>query len=317
MLSLLRESSCPMNESFSIFRKHGYHIIGNHSAVKPCLWSGRALKGQGACYKSRFYGIRSHRCIQMTPFLGCNQGCLHCWRPVEHQVDIPPVWDTPEEIVGGCIQEQRRLMSGYGGLEETDKLAWKESMEPMHAAISLAGEPTLYPYLSGLIEEFHKQGMTTFVVSNGTCPDVIQQIRPTQLYMSLDAPDLKTYVHTCAPRSTAQWDQILGSLCTLHDHPGRTAIRITVTKGLNFKDAAGYARLISLAAPDFVEIKAYMHLGYSRKRLERSAMPLHEEILDFSEVIARELGYQVTDNVELSRVALLTEKGEIQKIRST
>ena len=301
-------------DQFDRFRKQGYHIVGTHSAVKPCLWSGRAVKEEGSCYKSRFYGIDSHRCIQMTPYLGCNQACIYCWRPIEHPVDAPLQWDSPEEIVEGCIKAQRRFMSGYGGLEAVDKSVWQQSLEPRHAAISLAGEPTLYPHLEGLVEEFHNRGLTTFVVTNGTRPEVIENIRPTQLYMSLDAPDKNTYVDICAPRHPDHWEQILRSLEIMHDHPSRTAIRITLVKGLNIKDVQGYARLIATAAPDFVEVKAYMHLGYSRKRLERDAMPQHEEILQFSAQLADELGYQLTDDVELSRVALLSKDDTIGKI---
>ncbi len=172
------ELSTLPGHQLELFKKMGYHIVGSHGAVKPCLWSGRSIKGKGSCYKSQFYDIQSHRCIQMTPFLGCNQSCLHCWRPIEHPVDTPAVWDSPEEIVGGCIREQRRLMSGYGGLDDADKVKWKEALEPKHAAISLAGEPTLYPFLPELVQEFHKQGITTFVVTNGTKPDVIEIIRP-------------------------------------------------------------------------------------------------------------------------------------------
>ena len=33
------------------------------------------------CYKQTFYGIQSHRCLQMTPSINqCNHMCLFCWR---------------------------------------------------------------------------------------------------------------------------------------------------------------------------------------------------------------------------------------------
>lgn len=294
-------------DQFDRFKKQGYHIVGTHSAVKPCLWSGRAVKEEGRCYKSQFYGMDSHRCIQMTPYLGCNQACLYCWRPIEHPVKAPRHWDAPEKIVEGCINTQRRFMSGYGGLQNIDTLLWQQSLEPRHAAISLAGEPTLYPHLDGLIDEFHNRGLTTFVVTNGTGPEVIENIRPTQLYMSLDAPDKDTYMDICSPRNPAMWEQILRSLEILHDHSCRTAIRITLVKGQNIKDIHGYARLIGMAAPDFIEVKAYMHLGYSRRRLDRDAMPRHEEISRFSALLAGELDYELTDEVELSRVVLLSK----------
>ncbi|HDM36274.1 MAG TPA: 4-demethylwyosine synthase TYW1, partial [Candidatus Syntrophoarchaeum butanivorans] len=39
------------------------------------------MRGGEFCYKGRFYGVASHRCIQMTPTILCNQACIHCWRP--------------------------------------------------------------------------------------------------------------------------------------------------------------------------------------------------------------------------------------------
>ncbi|HEY9246731.1 MAG TPA: hypothetical protein VIO11_07800, partial [Candidatus Methanoperedens sp.] len=72
-----------------LLKKHGYHMVGTHGAVKTCLWLNKSLRGEGACYKSRFYGMASHRCIQMTPTIVCNHRCLHCWRAVEVQTQIP------------------------------------------------------------------------------------------------------------------------------------------------------------------------------------------------------------------------------------
>ncbi len=67
-----------------------------------------------------------------------------------------------------------------------------------------------------------------------------------------------------------------------------------------------YARIIERAEPDFVEVKAYMHLGRSRARLEREAMPQHSEIMDYAHALAGELGYDLEAEVPLSRVALLS-----------
>jgi tRNA wybutosine-synthesizing protein 1 len=67
-----------------------------------------------------------------------------------------------------------------------------------------------------------------------------------------------------------------------------------------------YARLIARAEPDFVEVKSYMHLGRSRDRLTREAMPQHYEILEFSRTLGEALGYDLEADVPLSRVALLT-----------
>ncbi|MDP2846044.1 MAG: 4-demethylwyosine synthase TYW1 [Candidatus Methanoperedens sp.] len=297
----------------SLLKKHGYHLAGTHGAVKTCLWLNKSLRNEGACYKSKFYGITSHRCIQMTPALVCNHRCLHCWRAIEMPVEVPKEWDSPHEIVESCLAEQRRLVSGYGGSEFMDKAKWKEAFAPMHVAISLSGEPTLYPYLPELIEEFHKKELTTFVVTNGTNPEMVGKLKPTQLYISLNAPDRETYEKACAPLGDT-WENIKQSLEVMKDSETRTAVRITLTKGINMVNPEGFAHLIGLAEPDYVELKAYMHLGFSRKRLTLDNMPSHEEVRDFSKQVAAALGYLVADESENSRVVLLSKDGTKQVI---
>jgi len=297
----------------ALLKKHGYHLAGTHGAVKTCLWLNKSMRNDGGCYKSKFYGMTSHRCIQMTPTLVCNHRCLHCWRAVEVPVDIPTVWDPPDDIIKSCIIEQHRLVSGYGGSEFMDRTKWKEAFEPKHVAISLSGEPTLYPYLPELIEKFHKKGMTTFIVTNGTNPDMVGKLNPTQIYISLNAPDKITYQKACAPL-TDTWHDIRQSLETIKDSGSRTAVRITLTKGVNMKNPEGYAHLIEFAEPDYVELKAYMHLGFSRHRLTLDSMPSHEEVLDFSRKVAEALGYFIADVSENSRVVLLSKDGKKQDI---
>ena len=307
------ETNIPDIPDFSaLLKKQGYSLAGTHSAVKTCLWLGRSMKDEGSCYKAKFYGIESHLCMQMTPTLKCNQKCLHCWRPTEVEVDMPEHWDSPVEIVGSCRDSQRKLISGFGGSAPRER--WLEANEPKHAAISLSGEPTLYPYLPELVEEFSNQGVTTFVVTNGTNPDMLERLNPSQLYMSLDAPDAQTYLKVCKPMSAGMWDNINRSLEVIRDKNIRTAIRITVVKGFNMFDAKGYAELISKAQPDFVEIKAYMHLGFSRFRLPREAMPSHEEVLEFASEIAEHLGYRVADDARISRVVLLSKDGNVSSV---
>jgi tRNA wybutosine-synthesizing protein 1 len=51
-----------------------------------------------------------------------------------------------------------------------------------------------------------------------------------------------------------------------------------------------------------------MHLGRSRDRLTREAMPQHAEILDFARALGKALGYELEADVPLSRVALLSSQ---------
>jgi tRNA wybutosine-synthesizing protein 1 len=112
-----------------------------------------------------------------------------------------PTWDSPEQIVEGCIKTQLAILSGYRGSQRIDKQKTREALTPKHAAISLAGEPTLYPEIGELIQTFHRRGFTTFLVSNGTNPSVISKLstEPTQLYISLCAPDKQTFKRVCRP----------------------------------------------------------------------------------------------------------------------
>lgn len=299
----------------TLLKKQGYALAGRHSAVKTCLWLRHAMNGQGFCYKSKFYGVQSHRCLQMTPTLICNQRCLFCWRPTEVPVPAPGEWDSPEKIVEESIACQRKLITGFGGSPNALKERWLESSEPNNVAISLSGEPTFYPYLPELIEEYEKRGFTTFLVTNGTVPEMLARVFPSQLYMSLDAPDLETYIKVCQPKSAMLWEKINESLFLMRQKNSRTVIRTTLVKGENMFNPQGYAELIKKASPDFVEIKAYMHLGFSRLRLDRSAMPTHAEVLEFSRELAKHLGYEIADESEISRVVLLSKDGKKSPVK--
>jgi len=304
------EAPMPMRR----LERQGYHFVGahRHSAVKTCLWLRKSLRGEGNCYKGKFYGISAHRCVQMTPSIFCNQRCVHCWRPLEafnlkgNEKEEAVIWDSPDEIVDGCIREQRRLISGFKGSSRTDPGIFAEANQPRHAAISLIGEPTLYPYLGELIEEFHAHGMTTFVVTNGTNPEVIREIRPTQLYISLNAPEEGIYKKIA---HADYWDCIIQSLEELRNKRVRTVVRITCIEGLNMENPEGYAALLQMAKPDFIEVKAYMHIGYSRMRLPRAAMPTASRVRDFATEITAYLAeseYRVVEESEISRVVLIS-----------
>lgn len=289
--------------------RQGYHLVGS-GAVKPCLWLNRSMRGGDQCYKNHFYGIASHRCVQMTPTLECNHLCLHCWRPIDDPIPGKEPME-PAELLEGILRGQQRFISGYGGSSTTDPVRLVEAREPKHMAISLMGEPTLYPYLKEFIDLVSRRGMTSFLVSNATRPEVLAELRPTQLYLSLNAPDEERYRRICNPTKDL-WPRILESLELLKEHRCRSVIRMTLVRGQNIVGLEDYARLIGDAEPDFVELKAYMHLGRSRTRLERTAMPQHSEILALADSLAGLLGYHPEADVPLSRVALLS-RGRISR----
>jgi tRNA wybutosine-synthesizing protein 1 len=290
-----------------------YRIFGPnmHSAVKLCHWCKQSIKSgeKKVCYKQLFYGIKSHRCLQMTPCLPlCNLRCTHCWR--DHSYFKPAAegpLDDAKTVAEQSMEAQRKLLVGLGGVEHS-ATHLKEAMEPTNAAISLDGEPTLYPYLDDLIAEYQKRKMTVFLVSNGMRPDVLQGLTnlPFQLYISLTSPNQAFFDKTQHPIAPAGWEKLLETLELLPNIGCRTVVRLTLAKGFNLEGTVSeFAKLILKASPTFVEPKAFMPIGASRARLPFEAMPSHDEIIKFSEELAKETGYKLAGESKPSRVALL------------
>ena len=86
-----------------------------------------------------------------------------------------------------------------------------------------------------------------------------------------------------------------------------SAIRLTLIRGLNLEDPQGYAKLISKADPTYIEPKAYMYIGYSRKRLAFENMPTYKQVREFSLKLAESTGYRIIDDSVESRVVLLSK----------
>jgi len=302
-----------LSDLTALLARQRYKMVGSHSAVKLCHWTKKSIMDKGFCYKQQFYGIASHRCLQMTPSLAwCTHKCVFCWRMTEYTLGTAiERFDDPDFIADESIRQHRVLISGFGGIpERINNKKMKEALNPNQAAISLVGEPMIYPAINGLLKAFHNRGFTTFVVSNGTFPERIASLKemPTQLYVSLDAPDEKTYKKIDNPLIKDGWQRISQTLGLMRNIGTKTAIRLTLVRDWNMHGIDGYADLIRKAEPDFVEVKAYMFVGGSRRRLSMGNMPSHEDVRGFSEQLAGALGYKVKDEKKDSRVVLLAKK---------
>ncbi|MFX1417527.1 MAG: radical SAM protein [Promethearchaeota archaeon] len=139
--------------------------------------------------------------------------------------------------------------------------AHSEAMIPNHAAISLDGEPLLYPKISEFIQEFKNRNMTTFIVTNGTLPKRIEHLDPfpSQLYITLPAPNEDIYKTICRPMIRNGWDKIKQSLEMINSLSGRTVVRLTAVKNLNINEKfiTEYAKIIDKINPNFFEIKGF------------------------------------------------------------
>ncbi|MCR5027415.1 MAG: 4-demethylwyosine synthase TYW1 [Methanobrevibacter sp.] len=292
--------------------KSGYRFVGKHghAAAKICHWTRQSILDKGVCYKEKFYGIESHRCLQMSPAVpNCQQECEFCWRDLTYTQTTweDKEYDDPKTIIKEAIEAQNNLLCGFFGNDNANRKKLEETKKPTNAAISLAGEPTLYPEIDELIAEFNRQDFTTFLVSNGLYVDKLKNLEtePYQLYLSLDAPTKKIYDVVCRPRINNAWDNLNESLETLSSFNSRTCIRNTCVKGRNMVNPELYAKLIEKADPDFVEVKAYMCVGSSRERLTLDNMPRFDEVKDFAQKIGDECGRKIVNESEISRVVLL------------
>ncbi|HVL47802.1 MAG TPA: 4-demethylwyosine synthase TYW1 [Candidatus Thermoplasmatota archaeon] len=302
-----------------VLQKQGYGVVGEHTGVKLCHWTKEDLRSGRHCYKGDFYGIESRGCLQMTPIVDyCNFTCLYCWRSQSFDIDInasKTTWDDPQAVLDGALAEQRRLTSGFKGHPTVEEARWAEAQMPKHVAISLNGEPTFYPHLGEFIRLCHRRGMTTFLVTNGSRPDVLRDLDPlpTQLYVSVDAPNEDVFNKLCVPIGAGAWDKLEETLDILPSLDCRVVSRHTLVKGWNMEKEKGhleqYAKLDRRADPDFIESKGYVFVGYSRERMDITNMPTHADVLDFSNALAPLVGYEPQGDRRESRVALLVKPG--------
>ncbi|MGE0792909.1 MAG: 4-demethylwyosine synthase TYW1 [Candidatus Woesearchaeota archaeon] len=292
--------------------KQQYRIIGSHSTVKICGWTKHSLQNVGVCYKQKFYGIKSHQCLQMSTSLSCANRCVFCWRGKKAVVSKEWKWDVdePEFIFKESLHAQKKLLEGYGGNDKVNKKLFEESKTPKHVALSLTGEPIIYPRINEFIDLCNKNHISTFVVTNGTYPEAIENLNPvTQIYLSVDSPNKELAKLVGKPLFSDSWERFQRSVKAMSEKKSRTAIRITAIKNLNMVEPENYAKIINDANVDFVEVKAYMHVGESQLRLKREQMPYHIEVLEFAKEILKFLpNYEFVMEHIPSRVVLLVKK---------
>ncbi len=296
---------------------HAHYGVYNLSTVEICHWTKKSLKNEGDCYKRKFYGIETHRCMEFSPTgMICTNNCIYCWRPMEfmqyRELRKEEV-DRPEIIIENLMEERKRLLSGFKGDPRVDLKKWEEAQTPTHFAISLSGEPTLYPYLPEMIKYLKSlpQTKSIFLVTNGQNPDMIKRLEkedalPTQLYLSVTGPNEELYRKISRPILKDYWKRFMRSLELLSKINTRTILRLTIIRGFNDCCFEDFAKLIKIANPHFVEVKSYIHIGRSTLRLSADNMLSHDEIREFSNKLLKHLDeFKFMDEQVESRIVVL------------
>ncbi|MFH7880552.1 MAG: 4-demethylwyosine synthase TYW1 [Candidatus Aenigmatarchaeota archaeon] len=299
-------------------KKAQYGVFG-HSVVDICHYTKKSLKGEKVCYKRKFFGVETHRCMEFSPAgLYCHNRCVYCWRPTEFYETIKmgeDEVDDPKEIIENLLKIRNQLLTGFGGNEKVIRELYEESKTPTHFAISLMGEPTLYPKLPEMIRYLKSLRLTKsiFLVTNGQEPEMLERLEkenslPTQLYLSMNAGNYETFKKVNVPLLKDSWERFNKSLELISRISTRTVIRITLIKGINdnFEEIKGFAELIKKANPHFVEIKSYMHVGYSKSKLKEENMVTLEEIKKWMNKLKENLEeFEYMDEDESARIVIL------------
>ncbi len=299
--------------------KKAKYGVSDHSTVELCHWTKKSFRNEGDCYKHKFYGISTHRCMEFSPAgMFCENRCVYCWRPMEFFSAMkmqPEKVAPPEVIVSNLIKERERLIMGHYGDIQSDKKKIDESLLPSHYAISLSGEPTMYPQLPQLIKYLKQLPATksVFLVTNGQEPEMLERLQdedalPTQLYLSTNAPNEEVFQLVNRPKYKDAWKRWNTSLEMLSEMNTRTVLRVTLIKGYNDSDQLiqEYSKIFNHGNVHFIEIKSYMHIGRSTNRLERSDMLDMHEVRRFASALTRQdATYSIMDESEISRIVVL------------
>ncbi|XP_052611537.1 S-adenosyl-L-methionine-dependent tRNA 4-demethylwyosine synthase TYW1 isoform X1 [Peromyscus californicus insignis] len=293
--------------------KQGYQLIGSHSGVKLCRWTKSMLRGRGGCYKHTFYGIESHRCMEATPSLACANKCVFCWRHHTNPVGTEWRWkmDQPELILKEAIENHQNMIKQFKGVPGLKAERFEEGMEVKHCALSLVGEPIMYPEINRLLKLLHQHGISSFLVTNAQFPEEIRNLTPvTQLYVSVDASTKDSLKKIDRPLFKDFWQRFLDSLKALAAKQQRTVYRLTLVKCWNVDELRAYAELVSLGNPDFIEVKGVTYCGESAaSSLTMANVPWHEEVVRFVQELVDLLpDYEIACEHEHSNCLLIGHK---------
>ena len=117
--------------------------------------------------------------------------------------------DPAELILEGALEQHAKMINQFKGFTRLDYYSTKsktisqimilffnrqgvpgvlperlaEGMSPVHCALSLVGEPIMYPEINRFLKMLHERNISSFLVTNAQLPDAIRQLEPcTQLY---------------------------------------------------------------------------------------------------------------------------------------
>uniref|UniRef100_A0A2K5QP42 Radical SAM core domain-containing protein n=1 Tax=Cebus imitator TaxID=2715852 RepID=A0A2K5QP42_CEBIM len=256
---------------------------------------------------------RSHRCMETTPSLACANKCVFCWRHHTNPVGTEWRWkmDQPEMILKEAIENHQNMIKQFKGVPGVKAERFEEGMMVKHCALSLVGEPIMYPEINSFLKLLHQRQISSFLVTNAQFPAEIRNLKPvTQLYVSVDASTKESLKKIDRPLFKDFWQRFLDSLKALAAKQQRTVYRLTLVKAWNVDELQAYAQLVSLGNPDFIEVKGVTYCGESSaSSLTMAHVPWHEEVVQFVlELVDLIPDYEIACEHEHSNCLLIAHK---------
>uniref|UniRef100_A0A8C9DG73 tRNA 4-demethylwyosine synthase (AdoMet-dependent) n=1 Tax=Prolemur simus TaxID=1328070 RepID=A0A8C9DG73_PROSS len=295
-------------EKTSLFRNTGKNEDGERRAmITPALRE--ALTKQVDASRER----RFHRCMETTPSLACANKCVFCWRHHTNPVGTEWRWkmDQPEMILKEAIENHQNMIKQFKGVPGVQAGRFEEGMAVKHCALSLVGEPIMYPEINRFLKLLHHCKISSFLVTNAQFPMEIRNLKPvTQLYVSVDASTKDSLKKIDRPLFKDFWQRFLDSLKALAAKQQRTVYRLTLVKAWNVDELQAYAQLVSLGNPDFIEVKGVTYCGESSaSSLTMANVPWHEEVVRFVRELAELIpDYEIACEHEHSNCLLIAHK---------
>uniref|UniRef100_A0A8C9CQ71 tRNA 4-demethylwyosine synthase (AdoMet-dependent) n=1 Tax=Phocoena sinus TaxID=42100 RepID=A0A8C9CQ71_PHOSS len=241
--------------------------------------------------------------------LACANKCVFCWRHHTNPVGTEWRWkmDQAEMILKEAIENHQNVMKQLEVFIER----FEEGMTVKHCALSLVGEPIMYPEINRFLKLLHERKISSFLVTNAQFPAEIRNLKPvTQLYVSVDASTKESLKKIDRPLFKDFWQRFLDSLKALAAKQQRTVYRLTLVKAWNVDELQAYAKLVSLGNPDFIEVKGVTYCGESSaSSLTMANVPWHEEVVRFvCELVDLIPDYEIACEHEHSNCLLIAHK---------
>jgi tRNA wybutosine-synthesizing protein 1 len=191
--------------------------------------------------------------------------------------------DQPEFLVESGIELHRQMIKQMKGVPGVNQERYADGMNIRHCALSLVGEPIIYPYINKFVDLLHDRHISTFMVTNAQFPEKVAELKPvTQLYLSIDAATPDSLKAVDRPLFKDFWDRHVQSIDALRVKKQRTVFRLTLVKQFNMDEIENYAKLAARGLPDFIEVKGVTYCGVSEASpLTIKNTPFHQEVVKF------------------------------------